>query len=128
MGDAGEYDRRVPEVPSDPPKHRQPVVASPFFGLRAHSIGDHAHAAAGDARLVRGALQARMETVHGARLLDVEGFARGRIARGIDEQDAADLVVGGERLRGRTAYVTGADDRDGLHALAGWGGIRPCIV
>jgi hypothetical protein len=36
--------------------------------------------------------------------------------------------VGGERLRGRTAYVTGADDRDGLHALAGWGGIRPCIV
>jgi len=36
--------------------------------------------------------------------------------------------MGGERLRGRTACVTGADDRDGLHALAGWGSIRPCIV
>ena len=111
-----------------PPKHRQPVVASPFFGLRAHAIGDHAHAAANDARLVRGALKARVEAVHGARLLDVEGLARGCIARGVDEQHAADLVVGGERSRGRTAYVTGADDRDGLHALAGWGGIRPCIV
>jgi hypothetical protein len=29
------------------------------------------------------------------------------------------LVVGGERPCRRTAYVTGADDRDGLHALAG---------
>ena len=37
---------------------------------------------------------------------------------GIDEQHAAARVARRERLRRRTAYVTGADDRDGLSCAA----------
>ena len=57
-----------------------------------------------------------MKAVHGAHLLNVERLAGGHRPGGVHEEQAADAIARGERLRDGAAEVAGADDGHGQHA------------
>jgi hypothetical protein len=111
---AGEDERRAPEVRRDAPQQRQPLVAAPFAAC-ADTVGDDADVAAGDAREVVSALEPRVPPSDRTRLLEIERLA-GRSGPGrIDEQQPPHAIGAGERVRGRAADLTRADNRDGRH-------------
>jgi hypothetical protein len=111
----GEHDWRRAEHRQHVGEHREPFVALPLAA--AETVRDDADGAADCARPIVGPVQPRVKAVHGARLLDVQRFARGNLAgtSGVDDEDPRDAVRARERVGHGSAELSRPDDADRAH-------------
>jgi hypothetical protein len=107
LGSSSENDRCV-RPSSHPSDQRKPILTLPLGRSRHKTVCHKNHCASNGARFICGCFKLRVKPGDGARLLDVESFARCRIGGAIDQENAAYPIAQRERVRTRGPDITRA--------------------